>query len=161
MQFIFWFGDKRENRGFFHVTYMARTRRHRHKRRGGSRGGSPYTSASSYGAYVNGSTNAQYSRVFDQNGPYGNVPGNAAIGAQGQSTISALPTTSEIKLSQTAGGYRSRSRSQSRAISRSRDRSRGRSRSGGMFAEVLQQAAVPLSLLGMQKVYGKRTRRHR
>ena len=48
------------------------------------KGGNSYSSASSYGSYVNGNGNAQFSRVFDKGGQYGNIPGNAMIGAQGQ-----------------------------------------------------------------------------
>lgn len=44
-----------------------------------------YSSASSYGMYVNGpSTEAQFSRTFDVQGPYGKIPGGTIIGAQGQ-----------------------------------------------------------------------------
>jgi len=87
------------------------------------KGGTPYSSASSYGSYVNGSGNAQYNRVFEQGGEYGKMQGNAAIGAQGQR----------------AGRRRRRTR-----------RRRGR---GGSLVNVISQAAVPLSVLAMQQNY--------
>jgi hypothetical protein len=46
--------------------------------------GGSYSSASSYGTYVNGTGGQQYARVFDQSGPYANIKGNGMIGAQGQ-----------------------------------------------------------------------------
>lgn len=48
------------------------------------RGGEPYSSASSYGNYVNGSGNDQYDRVFSQNSSINTHTGNAIIGVQGQ-----------------------------------------------------------------------------
>lgn len=64
---------------------IGRRRRHRRtpsrtsrrKRRGGG-------SASSYGMHVNGTPAQQFTRVFSQSGPYGKIPGNVIIGAQGQ-----------------------------------------------------------------------------
>ena len=125
---------------------MAKRRSHRRTR--GMRGGS-YSSASTYGMYVNGSPEAQYNRVFDQGGAYGQMQGNALIGAQGQTSISptAVPSSSQLALIQKAG--------------------RRRHKRGGFLGEVVNQAIVPLSLLGMQQTYrrkrgGKRhTRRRR
>lgn len=81
---------------------MARhSRRTRRTRK--MKGGGPYTSASSYGTYVSGSTNAQYDRVF---GPeYANVPGNVIIGAQGQNLppTSQMPTPTQLSLAQSGG----------------------------------------------------------
>lgn len=37
-----------------------------------------------------------------------------------------------------------------------RARSQGRSKKGGYWGAVIEQAAVPLTLLGMQQVYGRR-----
>ena len=45
--------------------------------------------------------------------------------------------------------------------SRSSRKSRSRSRRGGNLGLVLSQAAVPLSLLGVQQMYGKHTRRNK
>jgi hypothetical protein len=72
------------------------------------KGGGPYTSASSYGTYVSGSTNAQYDRVF---GPeYANVPGNVIIGAQGQNLppMSQIPTPTQLSLAQSGGKRKKR-----------------------------------------------------
>jgi hypothetical protein len=131
---------------------MARHRRsHRQKSRKIS--GGSYSSAASYGTYVNGSAGDQYSRVFDQAGAYGQIPGNVIIGAQGQNVTSSsqLPTQNELSLIQKAG----------------RRRHRSRSRRGGFLGQVINQAIVPFSILGMQQTYrrkrgGKRhTRKHR
>jgi hypothetical protein len=44
---------------------------------------------------------------------------------------------------------------------RQQSRGKGRGKKGGYWGAVLEQAAVPLALLGMQQFYGKRhTRRH-
>jgi len=112
------------------------------------RGGS-YTSAASYGEYVNGPGGAQYNRVFDQAGAYGQISGNTIIGAQGQNIESAsrVPTGGQLALVQKAG--------------------RRRHKKGGFLGEVINQAIVPFALVGMQQTYrrkrgGRRrhTRRH-
>jgi len=86
---------------------MARhSRRHRSRTRKMRGGG--YGSAASYGEYVNGTTDAQYNRVF---GPeYANVPGNVIIGAQGQNIPSAsqIPTPAQLAAAQ-SGGKRKKS----------------------------------------------------
>jgi hypothetical protein len=104
------------------------------------RGGS-YSSASTYGTYVNGSPADQYNRVFDQSGAYGQIQGNALIGAQGQNVapLSRLPTSSELALIQKAG--------------------RRRHKKGGFLGEVVNQAIVPLALLGMQQTYRRKKRK--
>ena len=123
-----------------------RSRRHRTRSRRRMRGGS-YTSASSYGEYVNGSGASQWARTMDQSGPYGQIQGNVIIGAQGQNVtpVSQVPNAGQLALVQKAGRRRRR---------------------GGFLGEVVNQAIVPLTILGMQQTYrrkrgGKRhTRRH-
>lgn len=113
-----------------------RSRRHSRRHRGGAGAPSPssYSSASSYGEAVYGDMNSQYNRVFDIAGPDGANQSNAIVGLQGQR----------------AGKKR---------------RSGGtRRKRGGFWGEVINQAVVPLTLLGMQQRYGKRrsqTRRRR
>jgi len=129
---------------------MRRGRNRRSRRSRKMSGGSPYSSASTYGEYVNGSAGAQYNRVFDQAGSYGQLQGNTIIGAQGQNipSSSQMPTGEQMALIQRAGR---------------RHRSRGRrSRKGGFLGEVVNQAIVPFALLGMQQTYrrGKRGGRH-
>lgn len=119
---------------------MTHKRRSHHKRSGRrhKRGGS-YSSAASYNEYVNGTEAAQYSRVFDQAGPYGNVPGNIIIGAQGQNAHQpGMPTAQQLALVQKAG------------------RRRTRGKRGGIWGSVVNQAIVPFSLLGLQQSYGRR-----
>ncbi len=125
---------------------MARSRRHRTRSRKMS--GGNYTSASTYGTYVNGTAGSQYNRVFDQAGAYGQIPGNVLIGAQGQNVtpVSRMPTSAELSLVQKAG--------------------KRRHRRGGFLGEVVNQAIVPFTLLGMQQTYrrkrgGKRHTRKR
>ena len=124
--------------------HSRRHRRHSHK--GGS---GNYTSASSYGSYVNGSGDSQFARTFDIAGPYGSRAGSEYVGAQGQNaTQFATPTAQNLALVQSAG------------------RRRRRSKRGGFIGQILNQAVVPLSLLGMQQTYrrkrhgGRGTRRH-
>lgn len=128
---------------------MARhSRRHRSRSRGRRMRGGSYSSASTYGEYVNGSGASQYNRVFDQAGAYGQLQGNVIIGAQGQNVPppSQVPNASQLALVQKAGR---------------------RHRRGGFLGEVVNQAIVPFTLLGMQNTYrrkrgGRRhTRKHR
>jgi hypothetical protein len=114
------------------------------------RGGS-YTSASTYGSYVNGSGDSQIARTFDIAGPYGNRVGSEYVGAQGQHAQQpATPSPAQLELVQSAGKRRRR-----------------KSRRGGFFGEVINQGIVPLSILGLQQTYkkkrtgGKKTRRVR
>lgn len=126
----------------------SRMRSRRNKMRGGS-----YSSASTYGEYVNGSGDSQYSRVFDSNGSYGNIQSNTIIGTAGQGLQSStqVPTTNQLELIQKAGGRRRKR--------------------GGFLGNVVNQAVVPMALFGLQQTYGRkrrvrnthkhRTRRHR
>ena len=102
----------------------------RHRRMAGG-----YSSASTYGMHVSGDANSQYNRVF---GPeYSNVQGNVIIGAQGQNITPAsqMPTAANLAAAQSAGKRRGR---------------------GGFLGEVVNQAVVPLSLLGMQQTYRRK-----
>ena len=128
---------------------MAKNKHSRRTRRRRMRGGS-YTSASTYGSYVNGSPDSQFARTFDQSGPYGNRVGSEYVGAQGQwAQQPATPSAGQLTLVQSAG------------------KRRRKSRRGGFFGEVINQAVVPLSILGLQQTYrrkrqgGRRTKRRR
>ena len=127
-----------------------RISRHRRISRSRQMSGGAYSSASTYGEYVNGSPSAQYNRTFDQGGPYGQIQGNHIIGAQGQNVppASQMPNSQQLNLVQSAGRRRH---------SRSR-----RHRRGGFLGHVVNQAVVPFALLGMQQTYRKRKggRRH-
>jgi len=113
-----------------------RTRSRSRSQRGGT-----YSSASSYGSYVNGSGNSQFSRTFDTAGPYGSRVGSEYVGAQGQwSTQPSTPSAQNLSLVQSAGKRR---------------KSR-RSRRGGLWGEVINQAIVPLSILGMQQTFRRK-----
>jgi len=132
---------------------MARRVR-KHSRKSHKMSGGQYSSAASYQMHVNGPLGAQYGRVFDQSGAYGQLPGNVIIGAQGQNVLpsSQIPTAAQMNLVQSAGKRRSKSRSR-------------RSRRGGFLGAMVNQAIVPFSILGMQQTYrrkrspGKQTRR--
>lgn len=131
---------------------MAKHRGSRRYKRGVSRGGSGnYTSASTYGSYVNGSGNSQFARTFSQTGPYANRFGTDYVGAQGQWTKQPnQPTQQDLTLIQSAGRSR-----------------RSRRKRGGLWGEVINQAIVPFGLLGLQQSYrrhkrgSKYTRKHR
>jgi hypothetical protein len=169
---------------------MAHKRRHSRGKRGsrGMRGGS-YTSATTYGSYVNGPPDAQFNRTFDIAGQYGSRAGSEYVGAQGQNAQQfGTPSAQNLSLIQSAGGRKSRrggflelgSVINQAAVPLSilgmqqtyRKKSRGgnkKSRRGGFLelGGVINQAAVPLAILGMQQTYrkknggGRRTRRHR
>jgi hypothetical protein len=120
--------------------------KHRGSRGKGKRGGSGnYTSASSYGSYVNGSGNSQFDRTFDQTGQYANRLGNDYVGAQGQmANLPGQPSSQNLSLIQSAG--------------------KRRGRRGGLWGSVINQAIVPFSILAAQQTYrkrkgGKRTRK--
>jgi hypothetical protein len=104
--------------------------------------------AAEYVYGVVGSGNDQYSRTLDQAGAYGQIPGNVIIGTQGQNVQpqSVMPTQAQLTLAQ--GGGRRR-----------------RSKRGGFIGEVVNQAIVPLGILGLQQTYrrkrGGRSRRTR
>ena len=112
--------------------------KHRGSRGKGKRGGSGnYTSASSYGSYVNGSGNSQFDRTFDQTGPYANRVGTDYVGAQGQSSIQpGQPSSQNLTLIQSAG--------------------KSRRRRGGLLGSVINQAIVPFSILAAQQTYRKK-----
>jgi len=117
-------------------------RRNRRRMRGGN-SSAPYSSATSYSSYVNGSENSQYDRVFSQSGPYASVQGNMSIGAQGQNAnLVGGPNASSLSLIQSAGTKR-----------RSKRLHRTKKRRGGFLGQVLNQAIVPFTLLGMQQKY--------
>jgi hypothetical protein len=125
------------------------TSKHRHSRRCGHsrrhmKGGSgAYSSASTFGEYVNGPGPAQFSRVFDQAGPYGQVSGNTLIGAQGQNVPVASQMPSAAQLALVQGGGRRRYK-------------KSHSKRGG-FLGVVNQAIVPFSLVALNHMYkGKR-----
>lgn len=116
---------------------MARhSRRHRSRKISGGSGN--YSDASSYGMYVNGTGGEQYNRTLDQSGSYGNIPGNIIIGAQGQNIppSSQIPDSGNLNLIQNGAGRRRRR--------------------GGFLGEVINQAVVPLALLGTQQSYGRK-----
>jgi len=121
-------------------------RKHRRSQHHVKRGGGNYTSGSSYGSYVNGPEPAQFSRTFDQSGPYGDRFGSQYVGAQGQwATNPHSPTGENLSLIQSAG--------------------KSRKRRGGLIGEVINQAIVPFGLLGLQQSYGRKrhggkTRKH-
>ena len=127
------------------------SRRSHRVKRGGS---GNYSSASTYGSYVNGPLNAQYDRVFDQTTANAARQSNIIIGAQGQNAQQPnMPSSQNLSLVQSAG--------------RRRTSRRSRNKKGGLWGEVINQAVVPFTLLGMQQSYrrkkhgGRKTRRHR
>ena len=141
--------------------------KHRHRTQKGGSGN--YSSASTYGSYVNGTADSQYARVFQQTGPNAANQSNVIVGAQGQwSHQPGVPSAQSMTLVQSAGKSRARSASRSRSQARARSASRGRARSasrarsqsrgksGGFFGSVLNQAIVPFSLLAMQQSYRKK-----
>ena len=107
------------------------------------KGGSNYTSASSYGEYVNGSTNDQFNRTFSD----GNQS-NILIGAQGQNTNQmSVPTSQQLALIQDGGRRRRHKMSR---------RSKKRHHRGGLWGTIINQGAVPLTILGLQQNYKKK-----
>jgi hypothetical protein len=111
------------------------------KRGGRSYRGGSYNSGTTYNEYVNGSGDSQYNRVFDQGGVNDARQSNLLIGAQGQwAQPTNAPTAQNLSLIQSAGR-----------------RGRGRkSKRGGFWGQVINQAAAPLALLGMQQTFRRK-----
>jgi hypothetical protein len=131
------------------MTKHSRSRRHSRSRK--MRGGN-YTSASTYGSYVNGSGDSQFARTFDSTGPYASRAGSEYVGAQGQwSQQPGEPSAQNLSLVQSAG----------------KGKKYRKSRRGGFIGEVINQAIVPFGILGLQQTYrkkrtgGRKTRRYR
>ena len=104
-----------------------------HKRRYSRKhsGGGNYSSASTYGSYVNGGTNAQFDRVFAQDGN----PSNIIFGVQGQnSQLVGMPGQQNLQLIQSGGK---------------------KGKKGGLLGvgPILQQAAVPFTLFALNNGY--------
>jgi hypothetical protein len=128
-----------------------KTRKHSYKHRGGNtmlmthgRGkkgqyGGNYSSASTYGSYVNGSGPEQYDRTFSLASPYANRVGSEYVGAQGQwAQQPNTPSNQQLSLIQSAG------------------RRRRYGKKGGFLGPVLNEAVVPATLLALQQNYGRR-----
>jgi hypothetical protein len=110
----------------------------RQSHRKSKRGGSNYSSAASYGQYVNGTQNEQFDRVFSTSGPYAASQSNTSIGAEGQNAMQPyIPSSQDLTLIQSAGKRKKR---------------------GGLWGEVINQAIVPVTLLGMQQTIPRRKR---
>jgi hypothetical protein len=105
-------------------------RRHR-KGGAGAPDPSTYSSAATYGLAVNGSGDTQYNNVFSQSGPDAQFPSNQSIGLQGQNL--GYPASATM---QKAGAKR-----------------KGKSKKGGFWGQILNQAVVPFSILGLQQTY--------
>jgi hypothetical protein len=126
--------------------YSAAAGKRRRKMRGGY--STPYSSAASYGSYVNGSGDSQWDRVFTGTGA--NPNGNEIVGAQGQNSMIPPSVASSGILQQ--GGRR---RHKKMAMTMG-GKHKSRSKRGGYWAQVINQALVPFGLWGLQNQYGKR-----
>ena len=118
---------------------MAHTRKHRsrkHRSRRRYRGGG---GAADYMLQTVGTGDQQYKNVFDINSPL-KAEGNTIVGLQGQNT--EWPANSGINsaaIKSMTGGKRRRRR-------------------GGFLGQAINQAVVPLSILGMQQSFKKSKR---
>ena len=96
--------------------------------------------ASEYMSRLVGDVNAQYNRTFDVNSSTNR--GNALVLADGRSI---------------SGGSSRRRVRKERVIGRGRARGRrSRASRGGFMGSVINQALVPLALLGLQQTYRRR-----
>jgi hypothetical protein len=100
-------------------------------KKGGSNSPNPstYSSATTYGMAVNGTGNSQYNRVFENSSPDAQFPSNRIVGVQGQN-LGYSPTNV-----QKAGK---------------------RTKKGGFWSQIVNQALVPFSILGMQQTYRRK-----
>ena len=105
--------------------------------------GGNYSSASTYGSWVNGSGDAQFDRVFG-----GDNTSNTNVLTPLSSTsqnMSGVPTSEQLSLVQSAGRRRKRKSASKK----------GRSKKGG-FYDVIAQAIVPFGILGLQQTYKRK-----
>jgi hypothetical protein len=126
---------------------MARKSYRRH-RRGGANNLAPnpssYSSAAGYGMAVNGLGDTQIKNALMTDGTNGKSPSITSVGVQGQN----IGLSNQVYKT---GGSRGKM---------------SRRKRGGLWGQVINQAVVPLSILGMQQTYGrkrrggKKTRRH-
>jgi hypothetical protein len=85
-------------------------------------------------------------------------PGANLGTSQSNNIVPINNTNGPVKMT---GGKRGRRRAQMQQQQQQQSRGKGRGKKGGYWGAVLEQAAVPLALLGMQQFYGKRhSRRH-
>ena len=113
-------------------------------RRGGAGAPDPasYSSAATYGLAVNGSEDVQYNNVFSQTGPTAMYQSNQSVGLQGQNVgYPASVSQTPSDLIQKAGAKKSR-----------------KTKKGGFWGQIVNQAIVPFSILGLQQTY--RSRKH-
>jgi hypothetical protein len=143
--------------------------RRRHSRK--HRGGGNYSSASTYGSYVNGGTNAQFDRVFAQNGN----PSNIIFGVQGQNAqLAGMPSPQNMQLIQ-SGGKKGKKGGllgigpilQQAAVPftlvalNNGYNSKGKKGGSLGLLPLLEKGIVPLTILGMQQKFGNKTRKNR
>ena len=119
--------------------------RHRKKQRGG------YSSATTYGSWIAGSGDSQFSRVFDGNS--NSVSNQLTPVGNGANGVLGAPTSQQLSLIQSGGKHRSGHSKKSRGGKKSR-----RSKKGGFLGlgPVINQAIVPFGILGLQQTYKKR-----
>ena len=99
--------------------------------------------ASEYMSRLVGTTDSQYNRTFDINSPLNR--GNALVLADGRSISGGSRKGAR-------GGARAR---RGRGI-RARGSNHARKTRGGSMGSILNQAIVPLALLGLQQTYRRR-----
>lgn len=127
-----------------------RRRRTRRQQRGGN-----YSSAATYGMYVNGSGPEQYARTFSMDSQYAGRVGSGYVGAEGQGSHQpSSATPQQLALIQSAGMRRKRGGT----TEKSYFGGKRRSGKGGFLGPVISQAIVPATLLALQQTYGRKDR---
>jgi len=122
---------------------MARKSYRKHRKGGSAPDASSYSSAASYGVAVNGPLDSQIKNSLMSDGLNGQSQSITSVGLQGQNV--GIPPNQLMK-----GGRRHKTKS----------------KRGGFWGQVINQAIVPFSILGMQQTYrrkkrgGKMTRRN-
>ena len=87
---------------------------------------------------------------------YADAAGLQTTGASNYAAATS-PSPSPSPASVKGGSSKARGKSMSQSQSKSRAKGRGRSQGiGGYWAAVLEQAIVPLTLLGIQQTYGRK-----
>jgi len=127
----------------------SQTRSQRRSQKGGNYGGYP---DSAWGYQMNNLGNGwtQFMNTL-----------SVQPGSTSQSNTIVPINNANAQPKMTGGKHRRRSQMQMQQQMQQQSRGKGRGKKGGYWGAVLEQAAVPLALLGMQQFYGKRhSRRH-
>ena len=137
----------------------------RSQSRGQSRGQTRSQKGGNYGSYPDSAWGFQMNNLGNGWTQFMNSlsvqPGSNLGSSQSNNIVPIKNINAQNAQPKMTGGKRHRKRAMQQQMMQQQTRGKGRGKKGGYWGAVLEQAAVPLALLGMQQFYGKRhTRSH-